>query len=264
MAVPAALPMDRQLRTVLGELVASTNASHCLEMLGETRRLVRFDVVGIRDRVDVPVAQTLRAAGGGGARFGWPAGFVQEWIERGHAQNFPVREGMTKPGQPFAWTLPDPEHVRGADALRPAQREAVRFMYRHGITAGLTLPVRRPFGTIGCVTWMVPHGADEHGEDERLLLSLIAERFFDAIDRCRLWGRGSILTSRETECLYWVANGRTDKEIARIIARSHDTVRFHMKSVVRKLNAVNRTHAVAIGVRAGLIEPLMMKPVTAD
>lgn len=256
--------MDRQLRTVLGELVASTSANDCLDMLGETRRLVRFDVVGIRDRVKVPVAATLQAAGGGGSRFGWPAGFVQEWIERGHGQHFPVPAGMNMPGQAFAWTLPDPEHDRSV-ALQPAQRESLRFMRRHDITAGLTLPVRRPFGSVGCVTWMVPQGGHAPcDEDEQRLLCLIAERFFDAIDRWQLLSRDSILTSRETECLYWVANGRTDKQIARIIARSHDTVRFHMKSVVRKLDAVNRTHAVAIGVRAGLVEPQRLQPAATD
>ena len=193
--------MDRQLRTVLGELVASTSANDCLEMLGETRRLVRFDVVGIRDRVKVPVAATLKAAGGGGSRFGWPAGFVHEWIERGHGRHFPVPAGMNTPGHAFAWTLPDPEHDHSA-ALQPAERETLRFMHRHGITAGLTLPVRRPFGSVGCVTWMVPQRGQAHcGDDERRLLSLIAERFFDAIDRWQLLGRGSILTGRETECL---------------------------------------------------------------
>jgi len=52
----------------------------------------------------------------------------------------------------------------------------------------------------------------------------------------------------------------SDKEIARMIERSADTVSFHIKSAVRKLDAVNRTHAVALAVRAALIEPADPRP----
>ena len=88
----------------------------------------------------------------------------------------------------------------------------------------------------------------------------LVQRFFDGIDRSRLWIAASPLSPRETECLHWAARGMSDKEIARRIGRSADTVSFHIKAAIRKLDAVNRTHAVALAVRAALIEPTDPQP----
>ena len=52
------------------------------------------------------------------------------------------------------------------------------------------------------------------------------------------------LTNREIECLRWAAMGKTDREIAIIIERSHATIRFHMQNAGEKLNANNRSQAI--------------------
>lgn len=62
-----------------------------------------------------------------------------------------------------------------------------------------------------------------------------------------------VLTARERECLLWTARGKTAWEIARIVGRSRGTVNFHLQSAMRKLDAVNKTQAVAIAVSAGLL-----------
>jgi DNA-binding CsgD family transcriptional regulator len=64
------------------------------------------------------------------------------------------------------------------------------------------------------------------------------------------------LTAREIECLTWAANGKTEEEIGMIIERSHETARFHLRNAVQKLNASNRTHAVALACSRGLITVL--------
>jgi DNA-binding CsgD family transcriptional regulator len=61
------------------------------------------------------------------------------------------------------------------------------------------------------------------------------------------------LTKRELSVLRLVTVGMTDKEIARRLAISADTVRKHVGSVRVKMNAVSRTDASVRAVREGLI-----------
>lgn len=61
------------------------------------------------------------------------------------------------------------------------------------------------------------------------------------------------LTARETEVLIMLAEGLGNKRIAARLGISEHTVKFHVASVLGKLNATSRTEAVTIGVRAGLI-----------
>lgn len=56
---------------------------------------------------------------------------------------------------------------------------------------------------------------------------------------------GQNLTTRERDVLTWVAEGKSDWEIGVILGLSESTVRFHVDNARRKLNAANRTHAVA-------------------
>lgn len=53
------------------------------------------------------------------------------------------------------------------------------------------------------------------------------------------------LTARERDALGFVAEGKTDWEIATILGVSEATARFHVDNARRKLDAVNRAHAVA-------------------
>jgi LuxR family quorum sensing-dependent transcriptional regulator len=53
------------------------------------------------------------------------------------------------------------------------------------------------------------------------------------------------LTDRERDSLAWVAEGKSDWEIAVILGLAESTVRFHVDNARRKLGAVNRTQAVA-------------------
>lgn len=61
------------------------------------------------------------------------------------------------------------------------------------------------------------------------------------------------LTARETEVLAMMAEGLGNKRIAARLGISAHTAKFHVASVLGKLNARSRTEAVTIGVREGLI-----------
>lgn len=62
------------------------------------------------------------------------------------------------------------------------------------------------------------------------------------------------LTDRETEVLKQIAAGCSNKVVADRLHISEDTVKGHVRSILSKLNASDRTHAVTIALRRGFLE----------
>ena len=61
------------------------------------------------------------------------------------------------------------------------------------------------------------------------------------------------LTDREVEVLGQIAGGNRNRDIAERLFISEETVKVHIKHIMEKLGASDRTQAVAIGVRRGII-----------
>ncbi|HYO83428.1 MAG TPA: response regulator transcription factor [Bryobacteraceae bacterium] len=62
------------------------------------------------------------------------------------------------------------------------------------------------------------------------------------------------LTAREIDVLCHLAGGNRNRDIADILCISEETVKVHIKHLMEKLGASDRTQAVAIGVRRGIIQ----------
>ena len=62
------------------------------------------------------------------------------------------------------------------------------------------------------------------------------------------------LTDRELEVLRLIADGHRNKQIADALTIAETTVNFHIKNLVAKLRANDRTHAVTIALRRGLLQ----------
>jgi len=62
------------------------------------------------------------------------------------------------------------------------------------------------------------------------------------------------LTAREIEVLRKVAGGNRNRDIAELLFISEETVKVHIKHIMDKLGASDRTQAIAIAVRRGIIE----------
>jgi two-component system NarL family response regulator len=61
------------------------------------------------------------------------------------------------------------------------------------------------------------------------------------------------LTARELEVLHLAAKGLRNKEIARVLGRTEETVKVHVKHVMAKLEASDRTEAVTLALQRGVI-----------
>jgi DNA-binding CsgD family transcriptional regulator len=67
-------------------------------------------------------------------------------------------------------------------------------------------------------------------------------------------GREAALTPRESEVLALLAEGASNKLIARRLGISTHTAKFHVASLLEKLDAVSRTDAVAHAARIGVLD----------
>ncbi|TIV59219.1 MAG: helix-turn-helix transcriptional regulator [Mesorhizobium sp.] len=62
------------------------------------------------------------------------------------------------------------------------------------------------------------------------------------------------LSPREKECILWTAKGKSSWEIGQIIGISVNTVNFHIKNAMRKLDTGSRTTAAIIAIKSGIID----------
>jgi DNA-binding NarL/FixJ family response regulator len=62
------------------------------------------------------------------------------------------------------------------------------------------------------------------------------------------------LTEREIQVLSQIAGGNRNRDIAEQLFISEETVKVHIKHIMEKLRASDRTQAVAIGIRRGIIQ----------
>ena len=62
------------------------------------------------------------------------------------------------------------------------------------------------------------------------------------------------LTEREIEVLREIAGGNRNRDIAEKLFIAEETVKVHIKHIMEKLGANDRTQAVAIGLRRGIIQ----------
>lgn len=82
---------------------------------------------------------------------------------------------------------------------------------------------------------------------QSVLSSNLAAKLAESIARPQL-------SKRERQVLKYLANGRSNKEIARNLYISEHTAKAHVKSIMTKLNADSRTEVVAIAIKRGLLK----------
>uniref|UniRef100_UPI000D34657E LuxR C-terminal-related transcriptional regulator n=1 Tax=unclassified Variovorax TaxID=663243 RepID=UPI000D34657E len=121
--------------------------------------------------------------------------------------------------------------------LEPAAREqVVRAAFGAGVF-GYVLSSAGP-AELGQGVSSVSRGA-------RYVSPALAGRIVDSLTR-------EALTSREGDVLALVADGHSNKIIARQLGISEGTVKAHIKAIMGKLQATSRTHALSIAIARGL------------
>jgi LuxR family transcriptional regulator, quorum-sensing system regulator CviR len=90
-----------------------------------------------------------------------------------------------------------------------------------------------------------------------VILRILAPHMHQVVERVvrkKKLDQTARLTKREQEALKWLAYGKTTWETSVIMGISERTVRFYVESIMHKLDADNRSHAIAIALELGLVE----------
>jgi DNA-binding NarL/FixJ family response regulator len=88
---------------------------------------------------------------------------------------------------------------------------------------------------------------------EGYLSQEVTAAVMQAAAQSRNHGGEDLLSSREMDVLDALAEGLTNREIANRLVISRNTVKTHVQNILKKLDAANRTEAVAHAAKLGLI-----------
>ncbi|MGR4876316.1 response regulator [Pseudoxanthomonas sp. LARHCG66] len=114
-----------------------------------------------------------------------------------------------------------------AQALRAFKAGASGYLLKSMLRRELVDTIRNVHAGRRCIPPEIASGIAEHASDDALTL-------------------------REIEVLRQVADGNGNKRIAHHLGIAEETVKAHMKNILAKLDANDRTHAVTIAVRRGI------------
>jgi len=179
----------------------------------------------------------------------YPAAWQRRYHEAGYIETDPTVLHARRSQDPLVWS----EAV--FDTAPVMWDEAQSFGLRHG-WAKSTLNSN---GVSGMLTVARSHealGADELARQD-LKLRWLVSISHQALSRelaPELTGLNRhTLTEREVEVLRWTADGKTSGEISDILSISENTVNFHVKNAVAKLQVANKTAAAVRAAMLGLL-----------
>jgi len=180
----------------------------------------------------------------------WPAEFLKLYSDARYIEVDPVARALRSATRPF-----ECHEVYFDPKREPRAAEAVRSRLDFGFTKGFLVPIHGADGISAFASISGPK-LDLSGGN-KLALHLIALYVFDRVRHLHaLRANGKHpLTPREREVLTWVAQGKSAWEIGEILNIAKRTVDEHVRTACRKLDAVNRTQAVAIAMRDHAIDP---------
>ncbi len=179
---------------------------------------------------------------------GWP----REWFDIYSRENLvavdPVARLVASTVQPFEWS-----EARYDKDSEPAAHLVMTRATEFRLMDGYCIPMHYDEGS-AVVSLATEHlNIDPAARSAMQLIGIYAHNRIRSLASPPRQQRG-VLTDREREVLRWAAGGKTSWEISLILRISERTVKFHLVEASRKLNAVNRTSAVATALARGLIK----------
>ena len=127
-----------------------------------------------------------------------------------------------------------------------------------GLGNGICVPLHGPFGD----TFAMSLASDYRGVAPRVVIdklyAITAQfhmAFLRMIVRDPVVSPSVELTSREAECLTWSSRGKSSWDIGMILFISENTVNFHIKNAMKKLDCTTRILAIVKAIRMGIVIP---------
>ncbi|WP_172449780.1 helix-turn-helix transcriptional regulator [Porphyrobacter sp. HT-58-2] len=191
--------------------------------------------------------------------FGWSEAELVPWQNVDRAMRSPLLRVARVASEPL-WIGPDGIHSRSANRLLD-QIDLLDLEAFPNPASAIVIPVHMPLGQIGAAI-LTPVDPSQHdlsanfAANVRALATTVWQFVTGYVSVCRddrYLPTEGLLTTREIECLSWVAHGKTDYEISIILGCSHAGVRYHVTRACAKLGAVNRAQSVFRAAQLGYL-----------
>lgn len=180
----------------------------------------------------------------------FPADWIDYYFDHDYQTLDPVLLLAPDIERPFLW-----DDLEGPHRLRPEQQRLMQEADEAGLRDGVGVPLHGPRGDVCLVTFAAADGHPRPGA-ELPKLDVLAAQFhaaYSALGRLPSDPSATLLSARERECLQWIACGKSSWDIGMILHISENTVKFHVKNALRKLDANTRILAVVKAIRYGFI-----------
>ncbi|ESW77820.1 LuxR family transcriptional regulator [Mesorhizobium sp. C280B] len=180
--------------------------------------------------------------------------FPEEWQERYYEMGFdridPIIKTCRTRADAFRWSEVYKDVCTTQDERRVLD-EAATF----GLRSGISVPLHGPGRNFAIMSFAQTENGELHNRTITYLQFAALHFHRKVIKFASSSGteRGPDLSPRERECLSWIARGKSSWEIGQILEISLDTVNFHVKNVLRKMDTSNRTAAAVNAIRLGII-----------
>lgn len=171
----------------------------------------------------------------------YPPTWARTYDERAISVHDPVRRACRVTAVGFAW-----QDLGSLVCLTEADRRTLSLGRDHGLTDGITIPANIPGELSGSCTFAGAKG----GVIARDCLPIAQTAGAYAFNRLRgFWLTSKMmprerlvgLTDRQRECVIWVARGKSDWEISRILGVSEETITRHVKAARDAYKVQKRT-----------------------
>ncbi|OYX94942.1 MAG: LuxR family transcriptional regulator [Novosphingobium sp. 17-62-19] len=231
--------MQASTQTLLGLVESAGSRDELSLVMNEVTRALGFQYFALTHHVDLP------KAGGTAIRLhNYPDKWADHYDRQSLSLSDPVHRASQVTGFGFQWSSM-PRLIplgRGDQAILEEGR-------RQGIGDGYTVPVNIPGEACGSCTFVNPRGEAMPLEFLPPAQVLGAKAFEVArgiwFPQMSLERRQRhILTERQRDCVLWVARGKSDWEISRILGISEETVAQHIRMACDRYG-VNKRVALA-------------------
>ena len=171
----------------------------------------------------------------------YPASWVGMYDEHAIAGRDPVRRACRVTNVGFPW-----QKITSLIDMTDADHRTLKLGRDYGIGDGFTVPANVPGELSGSCTFVGGTGRRPTPEDYFPTAQLVGAFAFNCARKFWLVSQAkkrapARLTDRQRECVIWVARGKSDWEISRILGVSEETVTRHVKAARDRYEVQKRT-----------------------
>lgn len=216
----------------------SKNADDLGDALHRMSALMGFDYFALTHHVDIvrEPASSIRVTN-------YPMRWADYYDANALGVSDPVHRASHVTSVGFSWT-----NLPYMIPLTPRDRDMLERGRLEGIGDGFTIPANVPGEAHGSCSFANPAGRPID-QDMLPLAQLVGAFAFEGARR--MWSMRKVqtdpaptLTDRQRDCVFWVARGKSDWEISRILGVSEETVTMHLKQARERYGVQKRTSLV--------------------